>query len=176
MARRRLISLSRTRVAACQSPRWCLNTEACALEPPYCSANHLLQRVPSGLRDSQYPCECMINCVSGISLFISDAMIGPQPMQTAAKLLNVDGSAVLPFESQLQSHATPVCGRMWWHRLRTPEFISQAPSKILAELGAHLACKCVAHALVHGHEMGRCRGSRIQIWLRCQAQAHELAP
>ena len=40
IARRRLISLSRSRVAARQSPRWCLNTAACASLPPYCAVQH----------------------------------------------------------------------------------------------------------------------------------------
>ncbi len=37
MARRSEMSLSRRRVAGCQSPRWRWNTAACASEPPYCA-------------------------------------------------------------------------------------------------------------------------------------------
>ena len=41
---------------------------------------------------------------------------------------------------------------------------------------AYLPRQGVAHALIHGHEVGGCRGSGVQIWLCGQAQAHELAP
>jgi len=144
MARRRLISLSRMRVAACQSPRWCLNTDACALEPPYYSANRSLQKTTQA-RGIASIHEWILKSGSGMPLLISDGKINSQPMQPAARLLNANGQLLSLSESQSQPHFTPVCGRMWWDRLRTLEFFLRHrfnPKRAWDTPGVQVCCPC----------------------------------